>query len=86
MPRIPTVEVNGARIRELRKEAGLSLPDLASLVGGRHPQAIRHVELGTRLPSRVLLGQIADALSRALGRSVPAESLQRQQADAACLS
>lgn len=64
MPPVRTVRPNGPVIRELRLRRGLSVRQLAAITGpvGRHQQAIRHLENGTRLASEVMIHQIANAL------------------------
>ena len=61
MPQVDTVTPYGEAIRKCRERQGLSLPDLAARIG-RHPQSLRHLELGSRKASVVLINQIANAL------------------------
>ena len=52
----------GARIKELRKRAGLSQDQLAERVGIRDSKYLSRIEVGKRYPSLDTLEKIADAL------------------------
>lgn len=61
MPRVTTVQPNGKAIRALRKQRGLTLPQLGKMIG-RHPQSVRKLEVASPPASDVFLYQIANAL------------------------
>lgn len=52
----------GARIKELRKQAGLSQDQLAEKVGITDSKYLSRIEVGKRFPSLEMLESIADAL------------------------
>jgi len=63
MPRVTTMRPDGEAIRTLRKRQGLSVPQLAAMLPGRHPQSVRKLEVArSALASEVFLYQIANAL------------------------
>ncbi len=63
MPQVQVVKADGARIRELRLERGLTPEQLAAKIAPhRHGQSIRAIERGDKHPSLRLIGDIAKAL------------------------
>ncbi|MCL2416145.1 MAG: helix-turn-helix transcriptional regulator [Defluviitaleaceae bacterium] len=50
---------NGAKLRKLRKEAGMSLEQLAQKVGCDH-SFIGYIEIGHKQPGIALMARIAD--------------------------
>ena len=60
-----TLPYNGAKIRDLRERAGLSLVQLGERTG-RHPESLRNIEKRRKNASRLTLSRIAIALGVAL--------------------
>jgi transcriptional regulator with XRE-family HTH domain len=56
------VKTLGARLKELRDAADLSLRELSGKVGGASPSFLSDVELGRRFPSEEVLARIAKEL------------------------
>ena len=52
----------GDRLRVLRKAADLTQPQLAERVGGMEPETISRYERGVRVPTLVVLAELAQAL------------------------
>lgn len=52
----------GARIQEIRKQRGLTQPDLAALIGFKDYQAVGRIENGRVTPSVFTIYQILNAL------------------------
>lgn len=85
MPRTETARANGAAIRELRTQRGLSARQLASKIK-RHEKTIRQLEWGKPNvhPSRVLMYQIANALKVDISEiTFPADDAEDESAGAA---
>lgn len=61
MPETPTARYDGAKIRSLRKQAGLTLVQLGERTG-RHPMALQAIESGRKNASRAMILGIANAL------------------------
>lgn len=61
---------DGAAIRQIRKDLGLSEGELAHLAGLEHAASLRNIENGRRAPSLATLTKIADALDVRLIRIV----------------
>jgi transcriptional regulator with XRE-family HTH domain len=58
----PCGNQDGDRIRQLRKDAGLSMPALAERVG-MHPQSLRNIEEGRKPAGLGMLIRIARELN-----------------------
>ena len=74
MAPVPTVNHNGPAIRALRLKDGMTVVDLAELVGCAQ-SVISHLEREEKRPSEVMLNKIARALQ------VPATAITRDRAD-----
>jgi len=61
MPPVRTIKPNGAELRRLREERGITVPQLARKIG-RHPQSIWNIEGREPNTSKVFMHQIANAL------------------------
>ena len=75
MPPTPVVIANGERLKQLRKERGLTPEALAYKVAPhRSGQTIRRIERGGKRTGVRFLGEIADALDVELAELVASDS------------
>ncbi len=74
-PSLDMAEV-GRRVRALRRERGLSLDQLAER-SGVSVSMLSTVERGQKVPSILVMGQIATALDTSIGRLVEAQGAPR---------